>query len=91
MNYFSEIFLTKMHIIRIHTNLAPAAKKIMINVLKLVVHTTVLMTKLALLILSVLLFILKDIFAQERNSFGLMSENYINGILFIYLFIGYEY
>lgn len=77
MNYFSDIFLAKIHIARIHTNLAPATKKIMINVLKLVEHTTMLMTKLAFLILHVLLFILNEIFAQERDSFGLMSENYI--------------
>lgn len=54
-----------MHIIEIHTNIAPAAKKFMINVLKLVEHTTMLMTKLALLIPSVLLLTLKDIFAKE--------------------------
>lgn len=64
MNYFCDFFLSKMHIIRIHTNIAPAAKKIMINVLILVEHTTMLITNLALHILSVLLFILKEIFAQ---------------------------
>lgn len=44
-----------------------------------------LMTKLALLILSGLLFILKEIFAQEKNSFGLMFENYITWFFFFFL------
>lgn len=48
-----------------HTNIAPVAKMFMKNVLKLVEHTTMLMTKLVLLMPSVLLLTLKNIFAKE--------------------------
>lgn len=69
MNYFSEIFLAQMCIIRILTNLAHELKNIMIDVLKLLEHVTMLMTKLAILVMFVLLVTVKEFFCLRKGFF----------------------